>query len=82
MLQLTAPARAVGGYSALPALIKKGEVRIDWLDEATQSWRVVANNPGVRAKEVLAAAGVETLHHYRSKTRRYINAKRQAGEQV
>ena len=57
-------------------------MKIDWLDEATQSWRVVSAKPGVRAKEALAATGVETLHHYRSKTRRYINEKRQSGEPV
>ena len=57
-------------------------MKIDWLDEATQSWRVVSAKPGVRAKEALAAAGVETLHHYRSKTRRYINERRQTGEPV
>ena len=34
------------GGSALPALIKNGTLEVDWLDEATQSWRVVSKKPG------------------------------------
>ena len=32
--------------SALPALIANGTVEVDWMDEATQSWRVVSKRPG------------------------------------
>ena len=34
------------GGSALPALIENGTLEVDWLDEATQSWRVVSKKPG------------------------------------
>jgi hypothetical protein len=32
--------------AALPALIANGTVEVDWMDEATQSWRVVSKRPG------------------------------------
>lgn len=70
------------GGAALPALIANGTLEVDWLDEATQSWRVVSKLPGVRAAEVLEAHGVESLRHYRSMTRRYINDRRQRQQPV
>ncbi len=70
------------GGGALPALIANGTLEVDWLDEATQSWRVVSKQPGIRAAEILEAHGVESLRHYRSKTRRYINARRQQQQPV
>ena len=70
------------GGSALPALIANATLEVDWLDEATQSWRVVSRQPGVRAAEILQAHGVESLRHYRSKTRRYINGRRQSQQPV
>ena len=65
------------GGAGLPAAIADGDVEVSWIDEATQSWLVQSVTPNVRAREVLAHKNVESLRHFRHKSRRWINQQRQ-----
>jgi hypothetical protein len=52
------------------------------MDEASQSWLISSVTPHVRAREVLAEKNVESLRHFRHKSRRWVNQQRQRQQPV